>query len=178
LDEVVEMDESKFIPKIENYSLKIITTLREIDELIKGGFDFSLYPEIEDEKQRLSRGAILFCVFVEKDFAHRSWIAMSEENQRDIDPVPYAVDYQGEEVSVGYARTSPKYRGVGIYTYVYYQIYQFLKRKGISKVRFSINKDNIAPQKAQAKLGSEIIAEWRSLKLLWWKFWKEKTKDI
>ena len=168
------MTESEFTPKIQNPTLKILYTPMEVDELIAEGFDFSSYSNIENLKERLGKGAILFCVFIGRYLAHTSWVAMSEESKRDIDILPFAVNFQSE-VCIGSAVTYPKYRRAGIYTYVYSEIYRFLKEKGWCKAKFSVKIDNIAPQKAQAKLGSGIIAEGRYLKLLWWKSWKEKT---
>lgn len=78
------------------------------------------------------------------------------------------------EVCLGSTNTYPKYRGLGIYTYVYSEIYKFLKEKGWSKARFSSRTDNTAVQKAQAKLASRIYARGRYLRLLQRKVWKEE----
>ena len=86
------------------------------------------------------------------------------------------LDFQAGEVCTGGSRTNPKYGRLGLYTYTYSEIYQFLGENGRKRVRFSIERNNIPPQKAQAKLGARIYSEGRYLKLLWWEFWKEKPR--
>ena len=63
--------------------------------------------------------------------------------------------------------TIPKYQGKGIYTYVYSQIFQYLRKKGVSRAVFEIHKDNLIAQKAQARLGSAIFGEGHHLRLLY-----------
>lgn len=166
-----DANELQFTPKIQNCNLKILSTPEEVDELIAEGFHINAYLAISETKARISRRAILFCVFVGKELAHRSWVTMSNETRMDM--LPYAVDFRSE-VCLGSTDTYPKYRGLGIYTYVYSEIYKFLKEKGWSKARFSSRTDNTAVQKAQAKLASRIYARGRYLRLLQRKVWKEE----
>ena len=46
---------------------------------------------------------------------------------------------------------------------------------GIMISRSAIAKKNIASQKGRAKFSPRIYAEGRYLKILWWKFWREKS---
>lgn len=197
-----EASKAEFTPRVQNATLKTISTWAQIEELIAEGFDFSYYPDMEDIKRRLEKQTVLFCVFVGKELAHRSWLSMTKESRWCIDPHPYMVDYQRGESCVGLAGTNPKYQGAGLYTYVYSQIYRFLREKGYSEVIFSpsfsafegrwdkymapydekgdlkgefaLDHNKLAPQKAQAKLGSKFVGEGRYVEILGWKFWREK----
>lgn len=171
-----EVNDIEFKPNIKNFRLRTISAPQQVDELVAQGFDFSYHAHIYDLKRRVTKGMIIFCAFIDKKIAHISCVAMSEKTKKDIDPLPYAIDYQSE-ACIGDTETMREYRGLGIYTYVYLQIFQFLKERGLSKAKFTVRKDNIAPQKSQAKLGSKVYGEGHHLKLLWWKFWKKKSID-
>ncbi len=166
------LDGPRFTPKTQDVNLKILSTPQELDELIANGFDLS-YQDINDLKKKISQGAIPFCAFVKQDLAHITWVALAEESKREIDPFPFKIDWQNEACS-GLSGTTPNYRRMGIYSYVYSEIFRFLKEKRRSKDKFRIDKDNIASHNALVKLGSEIYAEGRTLKVLWRKFYKER----
>jgi GNAT superfamily N-acetyltransferase len=166
-----EMNEFKFTPKIQNVILKIICIPTEVDDLIAEGFDINSYLPTDELKTRINKRAILFCVFVGKELAHTSWVAL--DNKANMDPVPFEIDWQNE-ACLGPSYTNPKYRGLGVYTFVMSKIYKFLKEKGWLKAKFTVNKKYIAPQKAHAKLGTKIVGEARHLKLLLWEFWRVK----
>lgn len=167
-----EIDEAKFIPKIQNYTLKIISTPTELEQLIADGFDFSSYLDADELKQRISKKAILFCVFIGKDLAHRSWVALSEEAKRDVDALPYSIDFETEAL-LGGGRTMPKYQGLGLHTYVSAKRFQFVNSNGL-KAKIGVHKNNIPANKTSAKLGAKIYAEMRYLRFLAWESCREK----
>lgn len=175
-------DIPEFIPKVEDYTLKVISKPSEVDELIAQGFDFGFYRtgyrDIESIKQTLSKATIVFCVFVDKELAHIGFVPMNKEAFSYIGGLPFKVDFQAGETSTGLFETNPKYRGKGIYVYAYSRAMQFLKEKGFSRLRFAIDKDNIASQKGLAKLGSRVYAEGRETTVfLVWRFWREKPPE-
>ncbi len=167
-----KLDGVEFTPKIKEFTLKIISTPEQIDALASEGLDFNLAPDnVKSLKGMLGEGGVLFCFFVNKELAHTDWIAMNE--RVNLDPFPLKVDWQNE-ACIGPTDTKPKYRGLGITPYVYCKMFQFLKEKGRSRAKFTTAKSNIAAQKAQAKIGTEIIAEGTLYKFLLWKFYKQK----
>lgn len=164
------------LPKIENFCLKIISAPEHIDKLFAEGFDFSSDSNMENFKRRLNKGGILFYVFVEKKLVHTNWIAMSKK--ANFDPFPFKIDWR-DEACLGPSYTIPEYRRRGINSFVYSKMFQLLMEKGRSRAKFTIAKSNIAHQKSQAKIGSEIIGEGKLFKILLWKFWIEKpTKGV
>lgn len=150
--------------KLDNLRLRIISRVEDFNELLTGGFDLLWYEiSVQECKERLGKGATLFCALVDRDVAHVSWSGTTRKSYSDFYSFP--IDY-GYEASIGGTMTAPKYRGKGIYTYVYSQIFQYLREKGYSKCVFETQKDNIAIHKAQAKLGSSIWGEGQHLRLL------------
>ena len=149
----------------DNPTLIVVTCLEEFDKLLIEGFDFSAYEmSIQQCKERISRRSVLFCVFVDNELAHGTWVSMDRQTHSEFYHFPLNYEH---EASLGGTMTIPKYQGKGIYTYVYSQIFQYLRKKGVSRAVFEIHKDNLIAQKAQARLGSAIFSEGHHLRLLY-----------
>ena len=158
------LDSHSITCKVDNLKLKIITELEEFDELLSDGFDFSWYEmSIPQCRERLSKGAILFLALVGKEVSHVSWVGMTKRTHGGFYSFP--MDYE-HEAGIGGTMTNPKYLRKGIYTWVYSQIFQYLREKGYLRAIFEVHKDNISAQKAQAKLNSTIWGEGHYLRLL------------
>ena len=170
-----ETDEFRFVPKTQNFALKIIYAPLEVDELIDEGFDFSSYSNIENLKEGLSKGAILFCVFIKKELAHTSWVAMST-NTALYDHVFQRINYNKDAGYIGPCDTNPLYRGRGFYPHVLSQICNFLKRNEKTKALVNTSKSNLPSIRGITKAEFKVCSEVRYLKLLFlWDFWKVKT---
>jgi hypothetical protein len=164
----------QFEPKIEGASLKIVSAPEEFDRLAAEGL--ILLPwDIKVLKNKAARGAIAFCAFVGRNLAHVTWLALSEEAKNTVDPFPTKIDWQREAWS-GSSRTNAKFQRMGLYSYVYSEIFRYLKEIGRVRDRFTIEKNNTASQNTLAKFDSKVIAEGWYLKVFFWKFWKEKPK--
>ena len=165
--------------EVDNLTLKIITELEEFDELltiISNGFGLSWYEmSIQQCRERLSRGAILFLALVGKETSHISWVGTTKRTHGEF-YFSSPIDYE-HEASIGGTMTFPKYRGKGIYTWVYSQIFQYLRDKGYSRAVFEVDKTNVAVQKAQVKLGSYVWGEMYDLRFLLFKFRWVKPKS-
>jgi len=167
-----EMNEADFKPRIQDYTVQIISTKQQADELAAAGFEFRSHTIHASRK--LDKGAIAFCIFVGRELAHIGWIAMTEEAKKAVDHHPYYVDFANNEACTGATQTMPQYRGRGLMTYGYYIRFQFLRERGVRISRNSVDTNNIASQKVHAKFGPKICVEARYLKILRWRFWKEK----
>ena len=158
------LDSHSVTCKVNNLRLKIITELEEFDELLSDGFDLSWYEmSIQQCRERLSKGTILFLALVGKEVSHVSWVGTTKRTHGDFYSFP--IDYE-HEAGIGGTMTNPKYRRKGIYTWVYSKIFQYLREKGYLRAVFEVHKDNISAQKAQAKLNSTIWGEGHYLRLL------------
>jgi hypothetical protein len=167
-------NENEFEPRIDNYTLKIISAVKEVDDLIADGFDIeSYYAGIDALNERIEEGAILFSLFVDRDLAHTSWVALAKMAENTIDTPHFTVVYPKDSF-IADSRTNSKYQRLGIYTYVYSRIFSHLREMGISSAKFAVEKDNSPPQEAQIKLGSAIYGELCYTRLFGREFCKEK----
>ncbi len=168
-----ERNEADFLPGIKDFTLKIISSNEEADELAEAiGFDFRR--RFVRARSMLDKGAIAFCIFARGEIAHIGWVALSEEAHKAVDSLPYKVDFLNHEACTGGTLTIPEYRSKGLMAYGYFKRFEFLRGKGILVSRNAVDKSNIASRKAHAKFGPRIYAEAKYLRLLWWHFWKEK----
>ena len=166
------LNEAAFIPRIDNFTFKIISTNLEIGELEVEGLEFG--SQAITVREGIAIGGIAFCVFVGPDLAHIGWVAMTEEARRAADNLPYRVDFGNGQACTGGTVTTPKYRGKGLMAYGYFKRLQFLSEKGVRTSRNAVDTSNIASQKVHAKFNPEIYARGHYLKILWWRSWKEK----
>jgi hypothetical protein len=127
-----------------------------------------------DVRRRLDKGAIAFCILVDKEIAHLGWVAMTEKAKNTFNSAPYRVDFSNKEACTGATWTNTKYRRKGLMVYGYFKRLQFLRERGITVSRNVVAKNNIASQMAHAKFDPKICGEARYLRILWWKFWTEK----
>lgn len=170
---LVERNENDYLPKIKDFTLKIISSNKEADELAAAtGYDFRR--RFVSARRSLDKGAIAFCIFVNGEIAHIGFVAMSEEAKNTFDPMPYKVEFSNNEACTGGTETVPEYRSKGLMGYVYFKRFQYLREKGKVVSRNAVEKSNIASQKAHAIFSPRLCAEARYLKLLGWRFWKEK----
>lgn len=166
-----ERNEADFLPRIQNFTFKIVSTNQQADELAAAGLEFRSHPT--NARLGLDKGAIASCVFIGQELAHIGWSALNEEAKKLFDPLPYHVNFSNKQVCTAGTWTNPKYRGKGLMTYAYFKRFQFLKEIGMKSSRNAVAINNIASQRAHAKFGPRVYAKARYLKILGWKYWKE-----
>lgn len=128
-DILKERNEADFMPRITNFTFKIVSTHKQADELAAStGFDFRQY--FINARPALDKGAIAFCIFVDRELAHIGWVALTEEARKFVDSLPYRVDFDNKEACTGSTETIPKYRGNGLMAYGYFKRFQYLKERG------------------------------------------------
>ena len=164
--------EADFMPKIQDFTFTIVSTNQQADELVAEGLEFR--SKVTKTREKLDKGAVAFCIFVEQEFAYIHWVAMTEEAKKMVAPLPYKVDFAKNEVCGGGVWTTPKYRRMRLSTHARFKIYQFLKERSIVTYRYSIAAGNIASQRSAGWFIPKMYAEARYLRVLWWKSWKEK----
>ena len=170
---VEELDEADFMPKLDSFTLKIVSTNEEADELEKEGLEFR--SQVIHARERLDKGAIAFCIFVERELASIGWVATTQEAKDSVNRLPYQVDFSKGEACRGGVWTNPKYRRMGLRVYSFFKRSEFLWKNGTVISRGAIAKGNIVSRGIEAKFGSnKMYAEARYLKILWWKSFKEK----
>lgn len=164
------VNDSLSISLARNANLNIVSTSAQIDKLISEGYDFRSCPAFENLKGGLEKGAMLFFVFIGKEYAHSSMVAM-DTNGALFDPIFQRIHFQNAGY-IGPCYTNPLYRGMGIYPYVLSKSCEFLREKGKTKALINTKKNNQVSIKGITKAGFVLISEVRYLKLLFWKFYK------
>ena len=171
---IVEFDYTgqQEIPDIKpriNCVYKPITSIAEFEQLVAQGYDF----ESRAFRPKLKKGAIAFCLFVDKTLVAETWAAANASAKKAIDPIPYRVDYERGEVCIGVRFTNPKYRNNGLSEYVYVTRLPYLKDNHFTKGKASVNVNNKISQRMNSKFSGENIAKGRYIRLLFWHYWKE-----
>jgi len=167
-----ERREADFLPGIQNFTFKIISTNQEADELEASGLEFRSH--VINARERLDKGAIAFCIFVGSELAYIAWVAMTQQAKDVLDAFPFRVDFSNNEAYWGAIWTSPKHRGMGLATYGAFKRIQFMRERGRVVVRGAVATDNSASLAVGAKHGPKVCVEARHLKIIWWNSWKEK----
>jgi len=156
----------EFFPKIENVTLEIIKNVDQYRTLIKNGYDFG---SIVNENW-IKEGTIPFCVFVNKELGHVTWVALDGKAKNYVDELPYEVDFFNSAATSGGSKTNPKYARKGLYLFAYSNIFKFLKENNKKKDIFAINKDNTISQNALAKFDPRKIHEISYINFCWWRY--------
>jgi len=158
-------------PKIiDGIEIKVISTTKMLEELIIRGYSF----DIANFKERFKKCPLAFCIFVDQQLIHITFVALNEEQKKEIDRLPFKVYFQNKEACSGASFTEPKFRGKGLLSYIYTYIFPYLAQRGMVKDKFTIEVNNISSQKAHAKFNPTIIGKGHYLKIFWWEFWKEE----
>ena len=62
-----ERTEAYVLPEIQNFTFKVVSTKQQADELEAEGLEFR--SQAANANDRLDKGAVAFCVFIERDLA-------------------------------------------------------------------------------------------------------------
>ena len=160
------------MPKITDFTLKIISTNQEADELEADGLEFR--SQVGNARERLDSRAVAFCIFVGPELANIGWLAMNQQAKDILKEHPLKVEFSENEAYRGGSWTNLKYRGMGLHSYNLFKRLEFLRDKAIASHRAVVHKENTASQSAQANVGAIAYAEARYLRILWWKSWRER----
>lgn len=170
------MNEREFLPRINNYSVKIISTNKEADNLIAKGYHFGAY-EMRLRKA-LDKDIITFCVFVNKEIANLHCIAYGQKGTEDVDFRLLPVNFEKKEVVVGRAFTVPKYRRLGLRRYSGYILKEYCKKYGYIRKVAGLTANNYpAIANAAKEPDLKIVAIGRYIRILWFKYSKVKKID-
>jgi hypothetical protein len=151
---LTKRNENDFLPRTRDFELKIITDLAQLDELTSRGYDLSL--DAGFTRRGLQNGAAAFLLFVKGELATRELVATNARAKAAIDKYPYRVDFANREACASGVWTNPKFRQMGLHTYVFFKAYDYLRESGIKVVRSIVWVDNVAAQKAHERFAPDI----------------------
>jgi hypothetical protein len=167
-----ERNPADFMTTLENYEEFILRNRSELDELVSKGYDFG--SRLSNNRIALVNGAIVHCMFINKELVHIGRIALNPKAKRYVTDMPMKVDFDNREALTGETWSNPKFRGEGLMKYGYYQRFEFLRELGVKITRNSVWVTNVASNKVHDKFKPKItaIARYR-LFLFLFKYWKE-----
>jgi hypothetical protein len=163
--------------KLEGMELKRITRFEEIDALVAQGYTFDKYDTFfrdrDTLKETIANGAMLFAVFLNREFVSMSWATFSDKAKRGIDNLPYKVDFEHGESCHGGTETIPQYRNLGIFSYNLCLMLKYLKERGSKLDRSAQIGNRKRHSRHIERYGAEIYGYGIRIKILVWSFWKE-----
>ncbi len=120
----------------------------------------------------LEMGAVAFCVYVGKKLAHVGWLAVDARGKNVVDRLPFHVSFDEGQACTGGTHTIPRFRGKGLMPYGYYERFEYLRSRGFTSSRNSVDVDNVASHKAHARFNPTIYGIGRYRRVLWWTSWR------
>ena len=153
---------------LSNSEFLIILKQNELDEILKKNYQFDYY-KTDQINEGLKKQAKAFCIFVDKNLVHITWLALNNESKKFVDDRPMKIDWSNTGVW-GLAYTHPNFRKNGFYQNTHKQIQKFLLNKNIKFNRFTIKKRNVPSISAMSKFKPKNIAKGYSFHLLKFKF--------
>lgn len=165
-------EERDFLPRVNNYCVRIISTNKEADDVLAEGFTFGAY-ELTLRKT-LDIGALSFCIFMGRELAHIHSLAYTQKSKDVIEPRPFHVDFNNGDIVGGRSITIPKYRRLRLRTYSGYLLRKYYKEKGYSRSMGTLGIKNYPALANSARNPYEkIVAVYRHIKILWFTYFKE-----
>jgi hypothetical protein len=170
--EITALDVNQYLPRIPDYEIRFLSAPKDAFDMLTYGYDIYSRPFF-NTLERLTAGAVAFCVLIDKDVAHVGWIALSEEAKKTIDPNPFVVDFRHREACTGGTMTLPKYEGLGLMTFGYFKRIEYLYNNGFRFFRSSVGIKNTASLKVHAKFNAHIYAVLHHYTVIGMSFWRK-----
>ena len=168
--------EEDFLPRVSDFTFRMVTSNEEADALEAEGLEFRSYPYDIDATKALARGAIALCVFVEGELATIGWFALTARAAEALNEPPLNTDFSREAL-IGALWSNPKYRRLGLGRYRTYRLRKFLLETGLVMTRGATAKGNTVAVERLSRVGSTVYGEARYLRLLWWRWWRERPVE-
>jgi len=148
-------------PPRGKYSLHIIKSSHELEELKHQSYDFCESPVIKKSKKNIDGNQTLFLYFVDKKLVHANCIT---ENVSLYDP--NLKGYKARNaIFFGPAYTAKQYRGKGFYIYDLVEGCKYYQNKGYKYAYGSTKITNIVPIFGLISAGFKMIGKVRCYKI-------------
>jgi len=163
-------------PRLEQVEVKLVETASDVDRLVAEGYE-DPREVLQHAARRLASGATGCIAYVRKELASVGWVALSQQAKESFDPLPYHVDFHCGEACTGGSWTERRFRGHGLYSYVFGHELAYIRRKGRQVCRNAIRVANTASQRGQARYGAQLCAVGTLRRVLWWRRWTEREAE-
>ena len=142
---------------VQGAKLSIVDSVEKLHELERADYDFSTMTTIDKLSDGIKGGGILFALFIDKDLAHTSWVAL-DTRAAAYDWIFQRVNYPGSAY-IGPCDTPEKFRGLGLYPYTLTQIFNFLVNMGVSRAVINTRMTNAPSIKGILKAGFSLMSK-------------------
>lgn len=139
-------------------------TQLEYEDLGEEFFDFPSHPDAQENVPECGEapdmGMLILYATANGEFVHRNAATLSgkgtlyEKLQRKIQPPFYSMDDKRTAYRA-LCVTDSKYRGKGVYTHIEFEMHNYMRKKGFSKLVCTVNPDMILDLKIFDKMGAE-----------------------
>jgi len=132
----------KFVspPKIQDFVFEIVTNKFNVSKtwrLRVATFGINVI----GAEEKLNKVAIMFCIFIGKELACVHWAAATQEAINTlINRRCYKSDFLNNGVYLGWSPTDPKYRRLGLSTYVIFREVRFFATMGKTTGEMELSK--------------------------------------
>ena len=169
--------------KLDNLTIKplFIPTMTQFEYEAPGEefFDFPSHPDAQEyvpgHKEILNTGMLMLYVTANGEFVHRDSVCLSgrgnfyeyyyKKLQRKSTPPFYSLDDR-QIAHRALCVTNPKYRNKGVFRHFYFEMHNFMRKEGFSKLVYTEYSDRIYLLKIVDELGAEAKFKVYNLKLL------------
>lgn len=127
---------------LSGYDVSVVDKATKYQELLACGYDFSYYPEKESIERGLDAGAIVICIFANKELAHTSWVSASSEQSIYDSIFVSGIFAKPKQGFIGPCNTYPRHRGRGLYPFAIALASSLLKGKGAQAVLINTRANN------------------------------------
>lgn len=163
-------------PRIEGVEIKFIECDADADRLAVEGYEDPRVV-LRHAARRIRAGAVGCIAYVDKQFASAGWVGFCPEAKKTFDSLPYRVAFENGEACTGGSWTERRFRGKGLYAYVFGQELRYLRDCGRTTCRNSIPVGNLPSQLGQSRYGARLCGVGRMTKVLWWRRWTERVAE-
>ncbi len=168
---IVPRDRHAFLPRLDSWELRILHSNEDAERVAAEGFE-DLRKSFVFAPREFDSGAVAFCVYAGTELAHVGWLAVDARAKQAVDRMPFDVDFDSGQGCTGGTYTRPEYRGKGLMAYGYYERFEYLRQRGFTSSRNSVEVGNVSSQKAHAKFNPTIYGIGRYRKVLGWRQWR------
>jgi len=154
--------------RLENLKIKLLhipsMTQFDYEAIGEETYDFERHPDAREYVPRCGEGPqtgiVMLYATSDGEFVHRNGVTLSAEGTyygkflKKIVPPFYSLDDKGTCYRV-LCVTNPKYRGKGVYGHLEFEMHNFMRAKGYSKLVYSCDPDMIFDLKIFDRMGSE-----------------------
>ncbi len=165
------LERTAFLPRLDSWELRILHTNEDADRVAEEGYE-DLRDSFVFGRRSLRSGAVAFCVYSHKALVHVGWLAIDARGKSAVDRMPFSVAFDAGQACTGGTYTRPEYRGKGLMPYGYYERFEYLRAKGFTSSRNSVEINNTASHRAHSRFNPTIYGIGHYRKVLWWKRWK------